>query len=102
MITRSVQRSVAVGLTVCLLFLSGAIYAQTVPHTLHHAQHKAATHSTALCTWLCAAGQVLDGMPVIVQTGEGPIATYWARPGAAPVSLSLPATSVRGPPSLSL
>ena len=97
-----VRQSVAVSLAICLLLLSGAIYAQTVPHTLHHAQHKAGTHSTALCTWLCAAGQVLDGTTMVLQTGEGPVTTYWARPSSDPISISHPTTSVRGPPSLSL
>src|SRR2546430_11823498 len=59
---RTLQRATAVGLTVCLLFLSGLIYPQTVAHAAHHAHHKAATHATALCSWMCAAGQVLEGV----------------------------------------
>ena len=30
-------------------------------HGVHHGHHNAATHSTAVCAWMCAAGQVLQG-----------------------------------------
>jgi hypothetical protein len=53
-------RILALGLALCLLTLSGVMYPQTVAHAAHHAHHKAATHSTALCTWMCAAGQAQE------------------------------------------
>lgn len=36
------------------------MYPETVAHAAHHAHHKSATHSTALCTWMCAAGQAQE------------------------------------------
>jgi hypothetical protein len=98
----TLQRSVSLSMALCLLLLSGVIYAQTVPHTLHHAKHQAATHSTALCSWLCAAGQVLDGAPAILQAGLGPITTQWVNPRVEPISIESPTIPVRGPPVLSV
>jgi len=98
---KPVQRSVAVGLALCLLLVSGLIYAQTVPHTFHHARHQAATHATVLCTWLCAAGQVLDGTPVVVQADLGPVSDQQQPLVSKPLSVELPTTPARGPPSLS-
>ncbi len=49
-----------VGLLACFLFVSGAFTGQAVKHTFHHAHHKAATHANPLCSWMCAAGQVLQ------------------------------------------
>jgi len=34
--------------------------APSVAHAAHHASHKAGTHSTSLCAWLCAAGQGIE------------------------------------------
>ena len=50
----------AISLVACFLFVSGVLSSQAVAHTVHHAAHKAATHSNPLCSWLCAAGQVLQ------------------------------------------
>jgi hypothetical protein len=56
----SVRKTVAVGLALGWLILSGAVYPATVPHALHHAKHHATSHSSGLCSWLCAAGQTAD------------------------------------------
>ena len=50
----------ALSLAACFLFVSVVLSGQAASHSLHHAAHKAATHSSALCSWLCAAGQVLQ------------------------------------------
>ena len=70
---RTLQRSLSVALTVCLLLLSGLMYPLTVPHAAHHAHHNAATHATVLCTWMCAAGQGLEGVAFSVQSPLGPV-----------------------------
>ena len=49
-----------VGLLACFLFVSGVLSGQAAQHTFHHAHHKAATHANPLCSWMCAAGQVLQ------------------------------------------
>ena len=52
--------ALALTLLICFLFVSSALSAQAAKHSTHHAQHKATTHSSNLCSWMCAAGQVLQ------------------------------------------
>jgi len=54
-------RTVAAVLVFCLLVVGGLASAQSIAHESHHAHHQKATHGTVLCSWMCAAGQVLDG-----------------------------------------
>ena len=70
---RSLLRLVSVGLTVCLLVLSALVYPQTVAHATHHVHHKAATHASALCTWMCAAGQGLEAIQFIWHARLSPL-----------------------------
>ena len=44
-------------LVACLLLVPALASPATVAHEAQHAHHKAATHSSALCSWLCGAGQ---------------------------------------------
>ncbi|MEP6933332.1 MAG: hypothetical protein ABI988_05265 [Nitrospirota bacterium] len=44
-----------------LVALSGIVYPQLTAHMKHHAHHKAATHATALCSWLCIAADAVEG-----------------------------------------
>jgi len=102
MLSRRVLRSVAVGLTVCLLLLSGLVYPQTVAHAAHHAHHKAATHATVLCSWMCAAGQVCEGTAIIVQSDRSLVGVASVIAIQKPVSVLQPTAPSRGPPSLSI
>ena len=68
------------GLAVCLLFLSGLVYSQTVPHATHHAHHKATTHASALCSWMCAAGQGLEATPFVFNAHMQPVTVVDALP----------------------
>jgi len=99
---RTLQRSVAVGLTVCLLLLSGLVYPQTVAHAAHHAHHQAATHATALCSWMCAAGQVLEGVALVFQAENGPIGLAGLPVSPEPFSAVRPTSPSRGPPVFSI
>ncbi len=72
--SRRVVPVVAVALAGVLLLLSGLLYPATVPHALHHAHHQAATHATALCSWLCAAGQMTESSVPVVGSEFRPIA----------------------------
>jgi hypothetical protein len=48
----------------CLVLLLALVYPATVPHEFHHLHHGAATHGTVICSWLCAAGQGVEGNAV--------------------------------------
>jgi hypothetical protein len=99
---RAGTRLVAVGLVLCLLILSGVMYPQTVAHAAHHAHHKAATHSTALCTWMCAAGQAQEHVSYNFQIElevVSPVDNFIAQ---QPIELNFIAPTTRGPPSFFL
>lgn len=89
-------------LVLCVLSVGGLAQAQSVEHAGHHAHHQAATHGTVLCSWMCAAGTVLDSPVILIQAERSPIATV---PVAPSVDLSIEpchASSSRAPPSFSL
>ncbi len=44
-------------LVACLLLVPVLASPAAVAHEGQHAHHKAATHSSALCSWLCGVGQ---------------------------------------------
>jgi hypothetical protein len=86
----------------CVLSVGGLAQAQSVEHAGHHAQHKAATHGTLLCSWMCAAGTVLDCAVVSFQSELSPIALVTFPDSARPsIELYQPSPS-RAPPSFSL
>jgi hypothetical protein len=47
-------------LVACLLLVPALASPATVTHESQHAHHKASTHSSALCSWLCGVGQGFD------------------------------------------
>ncbi len=89
-------------LAACLLLLNGLAYPQTVAHAWHHAHHTAKTHASALCSWICAAGQVFEAATVVIQSDRGPVGV--ASPPAVSESPSAVhrTASSRGPPSPSV
>jgi hypothetical protein len=44
-------------LVACLLLVPALASPTMVAHEARHAHHNAAMHSSALCSWLCGAGQ---------------------------------------------
>ena len=68
------RKFLAIALVACLLLIGGLAQVQAAEHAGHHAQHQAATHGTLLCSWMCAAGTVLDTDVVLIQTERSPIA----------------------------
>jgi hypothetical protein len=89
-------------LVLCVLSVGGLAQAQSVEHAGHHAQHQAATHGTLLCSWMCAAGTVLDTAIVTFQPEFSPIA-FTPVPHFVQPSLELCQTAPsRAPPSFSL
>lgn len=95
---KCIHRSLAVGLALCLLLLSGVVHAQAVEHAVHHAHHQAATHATILCSWMCAAGQVLEGVEIVLQEVIQPLAFLPLPAVAEPPSADRPSILSRGPP----
>ena len=49
------------GLALWLVALSGIVYPQLTAHLAQHEHHNAATHATALCSWLCMAADAVEG-----------------------------------------
>jgi hypothetical protein len=99
---RIVLKFVSILLVLCVLSVGGLAQAQSVEHAAHHAHHQAATHGTVLCSWMCAAGEVLDSAMVTFQAELSPI-------DLIPLSHSTQASievcqtsSSRAPPSFSL
>jgi len=99
---RIVLKFAAILLVLCILSVGGLAQAQAVEHAGHHAHHQAATHGTVLCSWMCAAGAVLDTAVVTFQAELSPIALITI-PHFAQPSIELCRTaSSRAPPSFSL
>lgn len=59
MTIRVPRQVVVVAMAACLLLVSVLAAPATVAHELQHAHHKAPTHSSPLCSWLCGVGQGL-------------------------------------------
>ena len=96
------KRTLAVLLVLCLLSIGGLAQAQSVEHAGHHAQHQAATHGTLLCSWMCAAGTVLDSAVVTFQAELSPIALISLPDSTQPLIEACRIFPSRAPPSFSL
>jgi hypothetical protein len=97
-----VPKFLSILLVLCLLTVGGLAQAQSVEHAGHHAQHQAATHGTLLCSWMCAAGTVLDTAVVTFQAELSPIALVSLPHFAQPSIEACRISSSRAPPSFSL
>jgi hypothetical protein len=96
------KRALAGLLVLCILVVGGLASAQSITHESHHAHHQAATHGTVLCSWMCAAGTVLDTAVVPFQAELSLIALI-TFPQSAHPSIEVCQTSAsRAPPSFSL
>lgn len=98
-----ITRSLACFLILSILLVGGLASAQSISHESHHnTHHQKATHSTSLCTWMCAAGNVLDPGTVPYLIDLSPVA--WSEPHSTISILPSPLhqTTSRGPPSLSV
>ncbi len=83
-----------------MLVVGGLASAQSITHESHHAHHQKATHGTVLCSWMCAAGQVLDGVAAPSLVERTPVGH--AHIGSTPFTpfVALHAIPSRGPPVL--
>jgi hypothetical protein len=85
-----------------VLIVGGLAQAQSVEHAGHHAHHQAATHGTMLCSWMCAAGTMLDSEVVLIHTEAGPVASVPDLQVSDPSIESCHTAASRAPPSSSL
>jgi hypothetical protein len=95
------KRALASLLVFCVLSVGGLAQARLVEHAQHHADHQAATHDTLLCSWMCAAGTVLDTAVVTFQAELTPIAFITLSNSAQPSNETCQISSSRAPPSFS-
>ena len=58
--TRLSRTVLVLGVLACFVVMSGVVSSQAAAHSLHHVHHNAATHSTVLCSLMCAAGHVVN------------------------------------------
>jgi hypothetical protein len=97
-----VRKFISIVLVLCVLSVGGLAQAQAAEHAGHHAQHQAATHGTLLCSWMCAAGTVLDSATVLIPTERSSVALVSlfrpANPSVEPCQIA----PSRAPPSFSL
>ncbi len=61
-----IQRSLACLLVLCILVIGGVASAQSLSHDTQHSHHQKATHSTVLCSWMCAVGQAGEAATVLI------------------------------------
>ncbi|HSS29884.1 MAG TPA: hypothetical protein VLL06_02590 [Nitrospiraceae bacterium] len=99
---RTVLKFISILLVLCVLSVGGVAQAQMVEHAGHHAHHQAATHGTVLCSWMCAAGTVLDTAVVPFQIELSPLAFITSSNSAQPSIEACQTSSSRAPPSFSL
>jgi len=96
------RKFLSMSLVLCILAMGGLAQAQSAEHAGHHAQHQAATHGTLLCSWMCAAGTVLDTEVVLIHAEGNPIAFVSIVHSSDSFSEPLRICSSRAPPSISL
>ena len=97
-----VIKFLSIVVVLCVLSVGGLAQAQSVEHAGHHAHHQAATHGTVLCSWMCAAGTVLDSAVVSFQVERSSIALLTLPQTAQPSIELCQTSSSRAPPSFSL
>ena len=88
-------------LVACLLLVPALASPAMVTHEAQHAHHKAATHSSALCTWLCGVGQGFETSSIQLNSifhSLDLLETYGV--GEVLPALTTP-RFIRGPPAIS-
>ena len=100
--SQTFRKFISVSLVLCVLAIGGLAQAQAAEHAGHHTQHQTATHGTVLCSWMCAAGTVLDSHVVLIQAERSPIGILPIFDSADSILQLSRIYSSRGPPSFSL
>ena len=95
----SITRLLAVLLALSLLIIGGIASAQSITHHTQHAHHQKSNHGTVLCSWMCAAGQVLDAATTPYLVERSPVALTEPHIVQIISSLFSPPFTSRGPPA---
>ncbi len=93
------RKFLSIFIVLCILAIGGIAQAQSAEHAGHHAQHQAATHGTVLCSWMCAAGTVLDSEVVVIRAHRSRIALIPIQRSNDPIPQPSRICSSRAPPS---
>ncbi len=94
----SFRQVLAVAVVLCILVVGGLASAQSIAHESHHGHHEKATHGTVLCSWMCAAGQVLDANAAPPLTEYAPIGAWDHVVQISTLHIALESPTSRGPP----
>jgi hypothetical protein len=89
----------SVALAICLLGLQALAYPAVIEHASQHVHHGADVHGTVLCTWMCAAGQVIEGVAVTSLPERQPTSRLEQIIPRTPLSVAIRTLSSRGPPA---
>lgn len=92
------QKTLAVFLILILGLVIGTMHQNYASHLVQHTHHSPVTHSTGICSWMCAAAQTISGDAQVMSHHFQPVAFIeWALPELTPhiSSLFLP---TRAPP----
>ena len=92
------KKIIALSLVSCLLLLSGMVVVSLPEHSLHHNSHHATTHGSLICSWLCTAGECVEGIHVALDYSHVPIAQFQPTSPAVHLSLITIEFPSRGPP----
>lgn len=96
------QRRLAVGLALTILVITALMYPVTMPHLMHHVHHEAAMHGTAVCSWLCSAGQAAGITIGLVEVAMQQVSRVEAAPALVLDPAPADSFSSRAPPIVSL
>jgi hypothetical protein len=96
---KGLKRSLSCLLVLSLLVIGGFASAQALTHESQHAHHQKATHGTVLCSWMCAAGQVLDSLSAPALTEQSPVAFADEVISQLISFFTVQSVSSRGPPT---
>jgi len=62
--SQRIRQIVIGGFALWIVALSGIVYPQLTAHIGQHEHHNAATHATALCSWLCIAADAVESTAI--------------------------------------
>jgi hypothetical protein len=85
-------------LLLCILLVNGFMAAPSVGHAGHHADHKAGTHSTGICAWMCTAGDGIESFAVQFASSLQFVERAITLPSTVVPSVGVFSYFLRGPP----